>query len=68
MSKPLAKKREIAVTAIPDGMEQVAPDLYRVSPEGLLFVLPLAISEPVLLSLVRPIRGTDEAVALRTAA
>jgi FMN phosphatase YigB (HAD superfamily) len=69
LDKPLAKKRAIPVTAVPDGMEQVAPDLYRMSPEGLLFVSPLAIAEPVLLSLVfRPIRGRDEAVALRTAA
>jgi FMN phosphatase YigB (HAD superfamily) len=69
LDKPLVQKRAIAVTAVPDGMEQVAPDLYRLSPEGLLFVSPLAIAEPVLLSLVfRPIRGRDEAVALRTAA
>jgi hypothetical protein len=65
----LAKNRAIAVTAVPDGMEQVAPDIYRVSPEGLLFVSPLAISEPVLLSLVfRPLRGRDESVALQAAA
>lgn len=69
MDKPLPKRREIAVTAVPDGMEQVAPDLYRTTPEGLLFVSPLAISEPVLLSLVfRPIRGREESIALRTAA
>ena len=69
LGKPVAKKREIAVTAVPDGMEQVAPDLYRVSPEGLLFVSPLAITEPVLLSLVfRPIRDREDAVALRSAA
>ena len=65
----LAKNSTIAVTAVPDGMEQVAPDLYRVSPEGLLFVSPLDIAEPALLSLVfRPLRGRDEPVALRAAA
>lgn len=69
MAKAVHKRREIAVTAVPDGMEQVAPDLYRVSPEGLMFVSPLAIAEPVLLSLVfRPIRDREETVALRTAA
>jgi len=69
MGKSLDRKRSITVTAVPDGMEQVASDLYRVSPEGLLFVSPLAIAEPILLSLVfRPIRGREEQVALRTAA
>jgi FMN phosphatase YigB (HAD superfamily) len=65
----VAKKRPTLVTAVPDGMEQVAPDLYSVSPDGLLFVLPMAIAEPVLLSLVfRPIRGRDETVRLQAAA
>lgn len=69
MGKPMLSRREVAVTAVPDGMEQLAPDLYRVSPQGLLFVSPMAITEPVLLSIVfRPIRDRDETVALRTAA
>jgi len=69
MRQPVERRRQIAVTAVPDGMEQVASDLYRVSPTGLLFVSPLAITEPVLLSLVfRPICAHDEPAALQTAA
>lgn len=62
-------KRVSPVTAVPDGMEQVGPDLYRVSPDGLLFVSPSAITEPVLLSVVfRPIRWREEPAALQAAA
>jgi FMN phosphatase YigB (HAD superfamily) len=62
-------KRVIMPTALPDGMEQVAPDLYRASPTGLLFVTPLAIEEPFMLSLAfRPIRWREDAVALQAAA
>ena len=65
----ILKRRVIPLTAVPDQMEQVAPDLYRVSPAGLLFVLPSAIEEPFMLSLAfRPIRWRDESIALQAAA
>ena len=63
------QRRVTTLTSVPDGMEQVAPDLYQVSPEGLLFVLPSAITEPSMLSLAfRPIRWREEQVALQAAA
>ncbi len=65
----LSSKRVSPVTALPDGMEQMAPDLYRAEPTGLLFVLPSAFAEPMMLSLVfRPVRWREEQVALRAAA
>lgn len=63
------KRRVITLTAVPDGMEQVAPDLYQLSAAGLLFVPPTAIAEPFMLSLAfRPIRWREDTVALRAAA
>jgi len=65
----VSRKRVSTVTAVPDGMEQVGPDLYRLSPDGLLFVSLSAIAEPVMLSLVfRPVCWREEPVALQTAA
>jgi len=62
-------KRVWPLTGIPDGMEQVAPDLYRVSPGGLLFASLPTLTEPMLLSVAfRPICRREEPVALQTAA
>jgi len=69
MNPDVLQRRVIPLKAVPDRMEQVATDLYRVSPEGLLFVLPSGISEPFMLSLAfRPIRARDDQVALQVAA
>ena len=69
LGSTVLNRRVWPLTGIPDGMEQVGPDLYRVSPGGLLFVSLPTLAEPMLLSVAfRPICRRDEPVALQTAA
>jgi len=69
LAPTVLNRRVWPLTGIPDGMEQEAPDLYRVSPGGLLFVSLPTLTEPMLLSVAfRPICRREEPVALRTAA
>jgi FMN phosphatase YigB (HAD superfamily) len=55
--------------AITDGMEAVAPNLYRAGPNGLLMIPPPEVNEPVILSLVfRPVVWRKNEIALRAVA
>lgn len=69
LQKDVSEKRVFTAKATPDAIEAVAGDLYRVEPEGLLFVAAPPVREPCMLSLVfRPVRLREKVVELRAAA